>query len=132
MFSVHEARLLPVVPGRRMADTAADRRGASRRPGATVGTQFSLRDPLPLASDVERVSAVLAVFLRVVQGCIDAGRRPQAIPGRACGSVTFVQRFGSFGSSINLNPHCHVLVLDGVYVIGDGGTPLRTGVAADR
>ena len=50
---------------------AADRGGASRRPGATVGTQFSLRDPLPLASDVERVSAVLAAFLRVVQGCIE-------------------------------------------------------------
>ena len=32
------------------------------------------------------------------------------------GSVTFVQRFGS---SLNLNPHVHVLMLDGVYV--DGG-----------
>ena len=29
------------------------------------------------------------------------------------GSVTFVQRFGS---SLNLNPHMHVLMLDGVYV----------------
>ncbi len=32
------------------------------------------------------------------------------------GSVTFVQRFGS---SLNLNPHVHVLMLDGVYVDGD-------------
>ena len=31
------------------------------------------------------------------------------------GSVTFVQRFGS---SLNLNPHVHVLMLDGVYVDG--------------
>ena len=33
-----------------------------------------------------------------------------------CGSVTFVQRFGS---ALNLNPHFHVLVLDGVYVDGE-------------
>ena len=32
------------------------------------------------------------------------------------GSATFVQRFGS---SLNLNPHVHVLMLDGVYVDGD-------------
>ncbi len=32
------------------------------------------------------------------------------------GSVTFVQRFGS---SLNLNPHVHVLMLDGVYADGD-------------
>ena len=32
------------------------------------------------------------------------------------GSVTFVQRFGS---SLNLNPHIHVLMLDGVYVDGE-------------
>ena len=30
-----------------------------------------------------------------------------------CGSVTFMQRFGS---SPNVNPHLHVLLLDGVYV----------------
>jgi hypothetical protein len=32
--------------------------------------------------------------------------------------VTFVQRFGS---SLNVNPHVHVLMLDGVYVDGDEG-----------
>ena len=36
--------------------------------------------------------------------------------------MTFVQRFGS---SINLNPHFHVLFLDGVYVpAADGGVPV--------
>ncbi len=36
--------------------------------------------------------------------------------------MTFVQRFGS---SINLNPHFHVLFFDGVYVsAADGGTPV--------
>ncbi len=43
-------------------------------------------------------------------------------PGAHCGSVTFVQRFGG---SINLNPHFHVLFLDGVYVpAADGGAPV--------
>ena len=36
--------------------------------------------------------------------------------------MTFVQRFGS---SINLNPHFHVLFLDGVYVpAAEGGAPV--------
>ena len=38
-----------------------------------------------------------------------------------CGSVTFIQRAGS---ALNLNVHCHALVLDGVYLhegFGRGG-----------
>jgi hypothetical protein len=34
------------------------------------------------------------------------------VRGGACGSVTFIQRFGS---ALNLTPHFHALVLDGVY-----------------
>ena len=37
-----------------------------------------------------------------------------------CGAVTLVQRFGS---ALNLNPHFHVLTLDGVYVTGTDGEP---------
>ncbi|HIM56981.1 MAG TPA: hypothetical protein EYM39_09785, partial [Candidatus Latescibacteria bacterium] len=48
--------------------------------------------------------------------------RAQGYSGARCGSVTFVQRFGS---SINLNPHFHVLMLDGVYVpAADGEEPV--------
>ena len=52
---------------------------------------------------------------------LDSSRRPQdCIRSRyresRCGSVTFVQRFGS---ALNLNPHFHVLMLDGVYVDAD-------------
>ena len=43
-------------------------------------------------------------------------RRPWGHDRARWGSVTFVQRFGS---SLNLNPHVHVLMLDGVYVDGD-------------
>ena len=69
-----------------------------------------------LAWDGEWVSAVLAVFLRVVGGWYR--RQAQALGNDRArwGSVTFVQRFGS---SLNLNPHLHVLMLDGVYVDGE-------------
>ena len=47
--------------------------------------------------------------------------RAQGYADARCGSVTFVQRFGS---ALNLNPHFHVLMLDGVYVSSEeGATP---------
>ncbi len=39
-------------------------------------------------------------------------RRVHGIRRGHCGSVTFIQRFGS---ALNLTPHFHTLVLDGVY-----------------
>ena len=36
----------------------------------------------------------------------------------AAALVTFVQRFGS---ALNLNPHSHALIIDGVYVDGEAG-----------
>ncbi len=45
----------------------------------------------------------------------------QGHPGGRTGGITFVQRFGS---SLNLNPHLHVLIMDGVYVTDpDTGQP---------
>ena len=38
------------------------------------------------------------------------------------GAVTLIQRFGS---ALNLNIHFHMLFLDGVYLDGDAGSPLR-------
>jgi hypothetical protein len=35
-----------------------------------------------------------------------------------CGAVSFVQRFGD---ALNLNPHFHILALDGIYVVEGGG-----------
>ena len=69
-----------------------------------------------LAYDGEWVSAVLAVFLRVVGGWYRRQAQALGHDRARWGSVTFVQRFGS---SLNLNPHLHVLMLDGVYVDGE-------------
>ncbi len=66
------------------------------------------------------MSAILAVFLRVVYGCYRRQAKQQGHAHGRCGSVSFVQRFGS---ALNLNPHYHVLMPDGVYVIGEDGTP---------
>ena len=49
-------------------------------------------------------------------------RRARAcgIPRGQCGAIAFVQ---SFGSGLNLHPHVHVLVLDGVYAGVEGEIP---------
>ena len=89
-----------------------------------------------LAYDGEWVSKVLAVFLRVVGGWYRRQAQAMGHGNARWGSVTFVQRFGS---SLNLNPHVHVLMLDGVYVDGEeapvfvAAPPLSdSGRAADR
>ena len=121
-FSCKKRGFCPSCLGRRMADTAA-RLTEAVFPAVPV-RQWVLSFPYEiryrLAWDGELVSAVLAVFLRVVQGWYRRQAKAAGHAGGRCGSVTFVQRFGS---SINLNPHIHVLMLDGVYVLGDDGLP---------
>lgn len=122
-FSCKKRGFCPGCLGRRMCDTAA-RLTEEVLPRVPV-RQFVLSLPFEiryrLAWDGDLVSAVLAVFLRVVYGWYRRQARAEGHADSRCGSVTFVQRFGS---SINLNPHLHVLVLDGVYVYGDDGRPV--------
>jgi hypothetical protein len=79
--------------------------------------QWVLTLPYPLryrcAWNARLTSEVLRCFLRAVFA--DTRRRAKrdlGVRGGACGSVTFIQRFGS---ALNLTPHFHALVLDGVY-----------------
>jgi len=79
--------------------------------------QWVLTLPYPLryrcAWNAPLTSEVLRCFLRAVFA--DQRRRAKqefGITGGLCGSVTFIQRFGS---ALNLTPHFHTLVLDGVY-----------------
>ena len=80
--------------------------------------QWVLTLPYPLryrcAWNARLTSEVLRAFLRAVFA--EQRRRAWALFGirkGQCGSVTFIQRFGS---ALNLSPHFHTLVLDGVYV----------------
>jgi hypothetical protein len=72
-----------------------------------------------LAWDHALCRAVTGVFVRAVLGYLRRRARQQGAPGGRGGAVAIVQRFGS---ALNLNVHVHALVLDGVYVEGDGGT----------
>jgi hypothetical protein len=117
-FSCKKRGFCPSCCGRRMADTAA-RLVDDVLPRVPV-RQWVLSFPYEmryrLAYDGEWVSKVLAVFLRVVGGWYRRQAQAMGHGNARWGSVTFVQRFGS---SLNLNPHVHVLMLDGVYVDGE-------------
>ncbi len=79
--------------------------------------QWVLTLPYPLryrcARNARLTSEVSRAFLRAVFA--DQRRRARKLFGirnGQCGSVTFIQRFGS---ALNLTPHFHTIVLDGVY-----------------
>ena len=121
-FSCQRRSFCPSCMGRRMVDTAA-RLTDEILPAVPV-RQWVLSMPFEiryrLAWDGKLVSAVLAVFLRVVYGWYRRQANKQGHAGGHCGSVTFVQRFGS---ALNCNPHFHVLMPDGVYVTSADGEP---------
>lgn len=122
-FSCKKRGFCPSCTGRRMADTAA-RLSDEVFPDVPV-RQWVLSLPYEirfrLAWDGDLLSAVLAVFLRVVYGWYCRRSREEGHGDAQCGSVTFVQRFGS---ALNVNPHFHVLMPDGVFVEGPEGTPV--------
>ncbi|MHA7836754.1 MAG: transposase [bacterium] len=100
---------------RRMADMAAHL--VDRVLPEVPVRQWVLTLPYPLryrcAWNARLTSEVLRCFLRALFA--DQRRRAKGDFGARrglCGSVTFIQRFGS---ALNLTPHFHALVLDGVY-----------------
>ena len=119
-FSCKGRGFCPSCMARRMSDTAA-RLSDAVLPAVPV-RQWVLSLPIEiryrLAYDGPLISAFLAVFLRTVQAWYRQQARAQGYTQVQCGCVTFVQRFGS---ALNLNPHFHVLMLDGVYACGEAG-----------
>jgi hypothetical protein len=115
-YSCKARGFCPSCGARRMADTAAhlvDR----VFPEAPVrqwvlSLPFALR--YRLAFDQQLCGHVLRIFVKTVF-CSLRRRARKIFPMRKayCGAVTFLQRSGG---SINLNPHFHSLLLDGVYV----------------
>jgi hypothetical protein len=70
---------------------------------------FALR--YRMAYDRKVLREVRRVFLRTIFAHLRRRARALGLDDPECGAVAFVQRFGS---AINLNPHLHVLVIDGV------------------
>jgi hypothetical protein len=63
--------------------------------------------------------AVVGVFMRVVLGFLRRrARTPEGVVDGRGGAVAIIQRFGS---ALNLNPHTHALVVDGVFADGGSG-----------
>jgi hypothetical protein len=121
-FSCKSRGICPSCGGRRMADTAAHLVDHVI-PDVPV-RQWVLSPPHALRYRVAYDSQLLAVLIRIFIHAIFSSLRRRAracgIPRGQCGAVAFVQRFGS---GLNLHPHVHVLVLDGVFAGLEGETP---------
>jgi len=116
--------------GRRMSDTAA--RQCDRVLPVVPYRQWVLSLPwelrMPVARDTTLLNAVSRVFFEEVREWLRgaAGGIPGAVSEAA--AVTYVQRFGG---SLNLNPHLHMLVADGVFGCReDGSAPEFVATAA--
>jgi hypothetical protein len=121
-FSCKSRGICPSCGGRRMADTAAHLvdhvipdvpvRQWVLSPPPAVRYQVAYNSPL--------LAALIRIFIRAIFSSLRRRARACGIPRGQCGAVAFVQRFGS---SLNLHPHVHVLVLDGVFAGLEGEHP---------
>ena len=121
-FSCKGRAVCPSCGGRRMAGTAAHL--VDRVIPEVPVRQWVLTLPYPLryrcAWDARLTSEVLRAFLRALFA--DQRRRARlhhGVRSGSCGAVTAIQRFGS---ALNLAPHFHTLLLDGIYP-GPAHTP---------
>ncbi len=78
--------------------------------------QWVLSVPFPLrylfATNPQVMSHVLTIVHRVIGTFLIKRARMTVRSGAQSGAVTLIQRFGS---ALNLNPHFHMLYLNGVY-----------------
>jgi hypothetical protein len=83
---------------------------------------------LPVARDPTLLNAVSRVFFEEVRAWLRAAVGAVPAADVEAAAVTFVQRFGG---SLNLNPHLHMLVADGVFAcLVDGSAPRFVATAA--
>ncbi len=112
-FSCHGRTICPSCCGRRMANVAAQL--VDRVLPDVPVRQYVLTLPYELrrlaAFKADVLTALARIFVEAIFARYRAGAKREGIEGAQCGSITFVQRFGS----LNLNVHFHVLVLDGVF-----------------
>jgi len=79
---------------------------------------FAHRVRWVLLKDVGLLSDVLTVFPRAVFALQRRWARRQGMRGGQVGAVSFIQ---FFGSALQVTPHFHSLVPDGVFVLREGG-----------
>jgi hypothetical protein len=120
----------PSCCGRRMADTAAHL--ADRVFPEEPVRQWVLSVPYPLryrlAYDATLVTAVARIFQRAVFASIRRRAGMRSLNRRArSGAVLFIQRFSD---ALNLDPHFHMLALDGIYLENGAEAPVFRRVLA--
>jgi hypothetical protein len=120
-FSCKGRGFCPSCGGRRMADFAAHLVDVVL-PHVPV-RQWVLSLPhrvrFLLAYDADICRDVRAIFVRSVLAWVKARARHTGAPNGRGGAVCFVQRCDS---ALRVDPHFHVVVLDGVYRLGDDGS----------
>jgi len=113
-FSCKSRTTCPSCAGRRMSNTAAA--VVDRVLPEVPVRQYVLSLPYELRRLAALRADVLTALGRMFVETIFAGHRARAkrhgVIGGQCGAINFVQRFGS---SLNLNVHFHVVLLDGVF-----------------
>ncbi|MBD3161787.1 MAG: hypothetical protein GF328_06745, partial [Candidatus Latescibacteria bacterium] len=75
-----------------------------------------------LAADRPLLSKLLGQFLQILFAWQRRRGREAGIDDGHCGAITFVQRFGG---ALNLNPHYHSVLPDGLWTPAGPGEPLR-------
>ena len=123
-FSCKKRGVCPSCGGRRMSETAAEL--VTRVVPEVPVRQWVLSLPwalrLPVARDSALLTKVARIFFEAVREHLRAKVGGHGLGERVeIGAITVVQRFGG---ALNLNPHLHVLVTDGVFLCAeDGSTP---------
>jgi len=112
-----KGRLCPSCWARKAADTAAHLvdRVLPEAPYRQWVLTFPWEIRFLLAMDRKFLSEMLRGFLRTLFAWQRLRGRRAGIPDGQPGAVTFIQRFGGI---LNLNPHFHSLVLDGLFAVG--------------
>ena len=110
-----KGRLCPSCWARKAADTAANLvdRILPEAPYRQWVLTFPWEVRFLLAMDRKFLSEMLRVFLRTLFAWQRLRGRRAGIADGQPGAVTFIQRFGGI---LNLNPHFHSLLLDGLFV----------------
>ncbi len=127
-FSCHGRSVCPSCTGRRMANVAAHL--VDRVLPDVPLRQYVLTLPYELRRLAAFKADVLTAFASIFVNAVFANYRTRAKRGGVddpqCGSVNFVQRFGS----LNLHVHFHLLVLDGIFARDAQGRPVFHTAAA--
>jgi hypothetical protein len=113
-FSCKARGLCPSCAGRRMCNTAAHI--VDRIIPSVPVRQWVLSLPFDVraraAYDAKFLTEIIRAFARALADRHRAWARSIALEASEFAAITFVQRFGS---SLNLNVHLHVVVVDGVF-----------------